>query len=133
MRAALDHLAQVVSMRRPARAVAVLGEMAELGADARRFHQEIGAHAARRGVGALVAVGELAGGYVDGYAGAGEVVQAASAGEAAKAAAAVLRPGDVVLVKASRSVGLERVTEGLRALTTFSHGEASGVDAGEPR
>jgi UDP-N-acetylmuramoyl-tripeptide--D-alanyl-D-alanine ligase len=126
MRAALDHLAQVASSRRPGRAVAVLGEMAELGPDARRFHEQIGAHAAARGVQVLVAVGALAGGYVDGYGSAGEVVQAPDADEAGKAVAALLRPGDVVLVKASRSVALERVIESLR-------GEASGVDAGKPR
>jgi UDP-N-acetylmuramyl pentapeptide synthase len=63
---------------------------------------------------------------VDGYGSAGEVVQVPDAGEAGKAVAAVLRPGDVVLVKASRSVALERVIESLR-------GEASGVDAGKPR
>jgi UDP-N-acetylmuramoyl-tripeptide--D-alanyl-D-alanine ligase len=81
----------------------------------------------------LVAVGELASGYVDGYGSAGEVVRVASAGEAAKAVAEVLQPGDVVLVKASRSVGLERVTESLRALPAFSHDEATGVDMGEGR
>jgi UDP-N-acetylmuramoyl-tripeptide--D-alanyl-D-alanine ligase len=133
MRAALDHLAQVVATRRPARAVAVLGDMAELGPDARRFHNEIGDHAASRGVDVLVAVGELASGYVDGYGSAGEVVRVASAGEAAKVVAEVLQPGDVVLVKASRSVGLERVTKSLRALPTFSHDEATGVDMGEGR
>jgi hypothetical protein len=36
-------------------------------------------------------------------------------------------------VKASRSVGLERVTESLRALPGFSHDEATGVDMGEGR
>jgi len=133
MLVALDHLAQVVAMRRPARAVAVLGEMAELGPDARRFHEEIGAYAAARGVDVLVAVGELASGYVEGYGSAGEVVRAASADEAAKAVAAVLRPGDVVLVKGSRSVGLERVAESLGALPSFSDGEASGVDTGGAR
>jgi UDP-N-acetylmuramoyl-tripeptide--D-alanyl-D-alanine ligase len=132
MRAALDHLARVAPTRGQGRTVAVLGDMAELGADATKFHEEIGAHAAERGVNVLVAVGALAGSYVDGYGAAGEVVRAASVDEAADAVAALLRPGDVVLVKASRAVGLERLTESLRALLGLAR-DASGVDAREGR
>ena len=55
----------------------------------------------------MIAVGELARGY-----GTGEWVQ--DADEAAKRLAELLQPGDVVLVKGSRSVGLERVAQNLR-------------------
>jgi UDP-N-acetylmuramoyl-tripeptide--D-alanyl-D-alanine ligase len=113
MRAALEHLAQIAARRGASRAVAVLGEMRELGPDAERYHEQIG----RRAAGAanvLVAVGEFADAYERGYAGAGEVVRAAAAADAVDLVRDVVREGDVVLIKASRSVGLERVTEALR-------------------
>jgi UDP-N-acetylmuramoyl-tripeptide--D-alanyl-D-alanine ligase len=105
MRAALAHLAERAGGRRR---VAVLGEMAELGPESPRYHRELAAAVAEAGVEVLVAVGELARGYA---AGAAEVRHAADAGEAAEALRAVLEPGDAVLVKASRSVGLERVAD----------------------
>jgi UDP-N-acetylmuramoyl-tripeptide--D-alanyl-D-alanine ligase len=114
MRAALDHLAQVAARRRAPRAVAVLGEMRELGPDAERFHQEIGRHAAGK-ASVLVAVGPFAQAYERGYAGAGEVMQAAEAEDAADLVQEVVREGDVVLLKASRAVGLEHVAEALAA------------------
>jgi UDP-N-acetylmuramoyl-tripeptide--D-alanyl-D-alanine ligase len=113
MRAALDHLADVAARRRASRSVAVLGEMAELGPDGPRFHRDVGEHAAAAGVGLIVAVGELGGAYLEGYGDAGEVRQAADAEEAAALLPDAIEPGDVVLVKGSRSVGLERVTDGL--------------------
>jgi UDP-N-acetylmuramoyl-tripeptide--D-alanyl-D-alanine ligase len=91
----------------------VLGEMAELGPDAERFHREIGAHAAERGVGLLVAVGSRAGAYVDGFGDAAPTLTAAHAEEGAATVAQALEPGDVVLVKGSRSAGLERVGQEL--------------------
>jgi len=115
MRAALDYLAELASEREGARAVAILGEMSELGPDAGHYHREVGAHAAARGVELLLAVGPLGDQYVDGYDRAGQVERSAGAQEAALAAAELIKPGDVVLVKASRSVGLEIVAERLAA------------------
>src|SRR5207244_2986887 len=66
MRAALAYLAERAGGRRR---VAVLGEMAELGPGAPAFHRQIGEDAAAVGLGALVAVGELARGYLEGAAG----------------------------------------------------------------
>ena len=101
MRAALTHLdARAGAHRR----LAVLGEMAELGADAPAYHAEIGELVRSIGV-QVIAVGEQARAY------GGEWV--ASAEEAAARLRAELRPGDVVLVKGSRSVGLEVVAENL--------------------
>ena len=89
MRAALDHLAQVAAERDGARAVAVLGEMAELGPGAEDFHRQIGAHAARLGVASVIAVGDLAPAYAEGYGDAGELTQVAGAEQAAEQLRAV--------------------------------------------
>ena len=103
MRAALDHLAGTAAVRR----VAVLGTMAELGAEAPRFHREIGAQAGALGIEVLVTVGEQALGYAEEFA--GETYSVASPEEAGALLEEVALPGDRVLVKGSRSVGLERV------------------------
>ena len=114
MRAALVHLAATAGERRR---VAILGDMAELGVGAPAFHDEVGRELARHGVEALLAVGELARGYLDNAAGVPVTRWAADADAAAEAAAELVRPGDCVLVKASRAVGLERVAEMLAAVS----------------
>jgi UDP-N-acetylmuramoyl-tripeptide--D-alanyl-D-alanine ligase len=112
MRAALDDLAASASGRR----VAVLGDMLELGPDERRFHAEIGAHARDAGVDLLVTVGPLAQHIGAGHAG-GAVHAVADAAAAAELVPGLLEPGDTVLVKGSRGVGLEVVARALRART----------------
>lgn len=107
MRAALEELAVTASGRR----VAVLGDMLELGPDEARFHREVGAHAARRGVDLLVTVGPRAAAMLEAYDGEGHAV--ADAGEAAALLPELVEPGDTVLVKASRGVGLEVVAQAL--------------------
>jgi UDP-N-acetylmuramoyl-tripeptide--D-alanyl-D-alanine ligase len=114
MRAALTHLAAVAGDRRR---VAILGDMAELGSGAPAFHEEIGREAARHGVDAIVAVGELARGYLGGAAGVSVTRWAPDAEAAVGVAAELVEPGDCVLVKASRAVGLERVAEALAAVS----------------
>jgi len=86
------------------RTVAVLGEMAELGEDASHYHEEIGR--AANGVDLVLGVGELARGYAP-----DEWV--ATAAEAVARVRELVRPGDAVLVKGSRSVGLEVVADAL--------------------
>ncbi len=96
------------------RRVAVLGDMRELGPEAPRFHREAGEHAARLGFSPVVAVGELARELAAGArAGGAESVWLPDAAAAADWAAGELRQGDVVLVKASRGVGLDRVVKRL--------------------
>jgi UDP-N-acetylmuramoyl-tripeptide--D-alanyl-D-alanine ligase len=107
MRAALDELAVTASGRR----VAVLGDMLELGERERSFHEEIGAYARERGVDLLVTVGPLAAAMLDAYDGEAQAV--ADAAEAASMVPELLEPGDTVLVKGSRGVGLEAVAEAL--------------------
>jgi UDP-N-acetylmuramoyl-tripeptide--D-alanyl-D-alanine ligase len=106
MRAALDDLAASASGRR----VAVLGDMLELGPDEDRFHAEIGVHARESGVDLLVAVGPRAAHFADGY---GEVIALPDAEAAAAAVPDLLAPGDTVLLKGSRGVGLEAVARAL--------------------
>ncbi|GAA4806328.1 UDP-N-acetylmuramoyl-tripeptide--D-alanyl-D-alanine ligase [Actinomycetospora chlora] len=98
------------------RHTAVLGVMAELGDDTTRAHTEIGREVARTGVARLVVVGDAARPLHEAAAQAGvdsRLVPDADA--AAELVSAGVAPGDVVLVKASRSAGLERVAA---ALTT---------------
>ena len=96
------------------RRVAVLGDMRELGDDARRYHAEIGAHAAAS-ADVLVTVGPLAVSMADRFD--GEHHHAQDAAEAAALVSTLLHDGDVVLVKASNAVGLQHVCEVLRAGT----------------
>jgi UDP-N-acetylmuramoyl-tripeptide--D-alanyl-D-alanine ligase len=107
MRAALDNLAARDATRR----IAVLGVMAELGEDGRAFHEELGRHADELGVDVLVTVGADALAYRDGFGGEAHAV--ATPEEAAAVLDELLQPGDLVLVKGSRSAGLEAVLAGL--------------------
>jgi UDP-N-acetylmuramoyl-tripeptide--D-alanyl-D-alanine ligase len=100
MRAALEHLAE-----HQGRKVAILGDMAELGPTAPEYHRAIGELVRSLGIDEVLSVGELARGY------GGE--HAADAAEAAEKVTELVRPGDVVLVKGSRAVGLEVVAEAL--------------------
>jgi len=113
MRAALRALAAMSAGRR---SWAVLGEMAELGRAAAAEHAQIGRLAAELGIQRLVVVGAGAADIAAGAADNG--LRATAAGDVETAVAllrAELAPGDVVLVKASRAVGLERVAAGLLA------------------
>jgi UDP-N-acetylmuramoyl-tripeptide--D-alanyl-D-alanine ligase len=105
MRAALSHLSSLRGERR----IAVLGEMAELGPGAAGYHHEIGESARTGGVDLLVGVGEPARDY-----GPDELVGTPE--EAAELLAAQLEPGDTILVKGSRSAGLEGVAVALKEL-----------------
>lgn len=110
MRAALADLAESA----PGRRVAVLGDMLELGPDERRFHAELGAQARDAGVDVLVTVGDLA--VHAGPAWGGEdFVSVENAEQAAQRLAGLVEPGDTILVKGSRGVGLEVVAESLVA------------------
>jgi UDP-N-acetylmuramoyl-tripeptide--D-alanyl-D-alanine ligase len=108
MRAALDELASAEGTRR----VAVLGDMLELGPDELAFHEEVGREAAARDVDLVVTVGPRA--VAIGHTFDGQSYAVADAAEAAAILPELLEPGDVVLVKGSRGVGLEVVVEALR-------------------
>ncbi len=99
------------------RRVAVLGDMAELGQHTAAAHREIGQRSFELGVNRLVTVGRFAHETAQAAEDAGlkDVSEFADVPAAAAAVKNLVRPGDVVLLKASRSTGLERVGEALRA------------------
>jgi UDP-N-acetylmuramoyl-tripeptide--D-alanyl-D-alanine ligase len=105
MRAALSHLASLQAERR----IAVLGEMGELGPGASAYHREVGESARAEGIDLLIGVGEAAREYTP-----DELL--ATPEEAAEWLAAQAEPGDTILVKGSRSAGLEAVAETLAEL-----------------
>jgi UDP-N-acetylmuramoyl-tripeptide--D-alanyl-D-alanine ligase len=107
MRAALEYLEQRADGRRT---VAILGEMAELGRTAPAYHREVGEAAAGLGIDELLAVGELARGYLEAGANGRWV---ANVHDALRELEDVVRPGDAVLVKASRAIGLEAIAAAL--------------------
>jgi UDP-N-acetylmuramoyl-tripeptide--D-alanyl-D-alanine ligase len=105
-------------MARRGRLVAVLGHMAELGPIAFDEHERLGELVVRIGVDRLVTVGEPARSIARAAIREGQlpedVVDVDDAGDAAAEVRAWSREGDVVLIKGSRVVGLERVAEALR-------------------
>ncbi|MFF8968067.1 UDP-N-acetylmuramoyl-tripeptide--D-alanyl-D-alanine ligase [Streptomyces sp. NPDC014995] len=130
MRAALRALAAMgkASRAEGGRTWAVLGKMAELGDEALAEHDAVGRLAVRLNVSKLVAVGGIEaswlqlGAYNEGSWGE-ESVHVSDAQAAVDLLRSELRPGDVVLVKASRSVGLESVAQAL--LATGAEGEVA--------
>jgi len=112
MRAALAYLTERAGERRR---VAILGDMAELGRTGPAYHREVGEAAAELGVDELLAVGPLARAYLD--AGVpGRWV--ANVHDALRELGEVVRPGDAVLVKASRAMGLETIAATLTQVPT---------------
>ena len=114
MGAALRSLA---GMRRPGgRLVAVLGDMLELGEGSAAEHRLVGRLAADLGVDELLAVGDLADEVAAGFGESGRPTRTfAHSDDAARHLRAVVRPRDVVLVKASRGLALESVADALLA------------------
>jgi UDP-N-acetylmuramoyl-tripeptide--D-alanyl-D-alanine ligase len=117
---------------RASRRILVAGEMLELGTQATELHRSVGRKCVECGVEWLLAVQGAARFFVEGATQVGLPADRAaffpSAEEAAERLLALLRPGDVVLVKGSRGVHLERVIELLQ-----SSGEASSAGKGLKR
>jgi UDP-N-acetylmuramoyl-tripeptide--D-alanyl-D-alanine ligase len=104
MRAALEDLTRRADGRRR---VAILGDMAELGTEAERYHAEIGRLLAELGVEVVVAVGPLARGYLEPGAATVRWLERPEGFED------LVRGDDAVLVKASRAAGLEGIAPAL--------------------
>ncbi len=108
-------LAALAGARRGGRAIAVLGDMLELGERAALYHREIGACAAGLDIDVLFVLGTFAGDVCEGARSAGlpgsRIRACASLDGLAAALADAARPGDVVLLKASRRMQLEKVLD----------------------
>ena len=121
VRAALAALADMTAGGR--RGFAVLGQMTELGEESQGFHEEVGMLAARAGVAALIVVGEAARAILAGTKSvpswSGELLHVADPQAAARALEQRLSGDDVVLVKASHSVGLQAVALALTGEQPF--------------
>ena len=105
MHAALESLA---AMPARGRRVAVLGGMGELGPESSGYHREVGAQARALGLAPILGVGELARDYAPDHWAPDPEAAAALADE-------LIEPGDAILVKGSRAVGLEAFTDGFAA------------------
>jgi UDP-N-acetylmuramoyl-tripeptide--D-alanyl-D-alanine ligase len=129
VRAALGALA---TMARGRRAFAVLGYMAELGDDADQLHEEVGEAAAAAGLAGLIVVGDEAAPILTGAKAMprwqGEQLWVSDAAAAHAALRDRLRAGDVVLVKASHAVHLERVALALTGERPLSDWAAADCD-----
>jgi UDP-N-acetylmuramoyl-tripeptide--D-alanyl-D-alanine ligase len=129
VRAALAATA-AMARSRGARAWAVLGPMLEQ-LEPHQAHAEIGREAARQGLAGVVAVGADAAAAAEAAGAAGLAAVAVPDRVAALAAVRErLHPGDVVLVKASRSIGLEYVAAALLAADCAEVGPGGGRDGG---
>ena len=108
-------LCTLSSMPAAGRRIAVLGRMGELGAEAERGHRQVGEIAAREHIDCLVSVGEEARWIADAAwrGGVEKVVRVESTDEAAQTLRELAKPGDVVLIKGSRSSKMERILEAL--------------------
>ena len=130
--AAIDELVRLASDH-GGRAVAVLGDMLELGPEAERYHQEAGEQAAAAGVSVLWGVGPLSAATSRGFqdrcreqreTGADWCVRHVGCSAEAESVVEDLRAGDVVLVKGSRGVRLENVV--IRVVDEGKAGRWSG-------
>jgi UDP-N-acetylmuramoyl-tripeptide--D-alanyl-D-alanine ligase len=115
MVAALRTLAQ---MPAEGKRIAILGRMGELGAESERGHRQVGEAAGRLGIGCVVSVGPEAALISDAAEqyGVDKIFRVSSTGEAAELLRNFAHPGDVVLVKGSRSARMEKIVEGFASL-----------------
>jgi UDP-N-acetylmuramoyl-tripeptide--D-alanyl-D-alanine ligase len=114
MRAALETLCDLPLQ---GRRVAILGEMGELGSQSEAAHLEIGRYAAELKIGQLFTVGKMGAVMAKAAREAGltRVIEFVEVEAAVRAVKNFLKPGDVVLLKASRSSRLERIVETLKS------------------
>jgi UDP-N-acetylmuramoyl-tripeptide--D-alanyl-D-alanine ligase len=123
LRAAVRVLAGLHGFRRR---VLVLADMLELGGLSAELHHQVGREAARAGVDALVLAGTwvkaTAAGALEGGLPATAITHFAGTDEAAQGALELVQEGDVVLVKGSRGMALEKVVDALRERWTEAAG-----------
>ncbi|MDO9492094.1 UDP-N-acetylmuramoyl-tripeptide--D-alanyl-D-alanine ligase [Acetobacterium sp.] len=108
MRASLDVLATLGCDYQ--RKIAILGDMLEMGEYGPAAHLEVGSYA-RNKADILISVGDLGRSICQGYENAGQVYQVSDALAAGACLKEIVQPGDIILIKASRGMGLERVID----------------------
>ena len=108
-------LSTLVALPGSGRRIAILGRMGELGSEAERGHRRVGNAAAELKVFCVIAVGEQANWIADEArsGGVNHVMHVPNTEAAAAALRDFGKPGDVVLVKGSRSAKMERVIQAL--------------------
>ena len=104
-----------IACRTEGRSVLILGDMLELGNNAPQYHYQVGQHAAQAGADILISVGELSREINRGAAEGGvDTIHFEDRAALTEKLKDIIRPGDVVLVKASHSMGLEHIAEHLK-------------------
>jgi len=114
LRAALDVL-QATTPADGGRRVVVVGDMLELGPDSARIHEEFAHDIVSRGIDLALLVGADVAHLAKALPAGRRLGHVASAGDAVASLFGALRPGDVVMIKGSRRIGLEKVVEALLA------------------
>ena len=114
IRACIQYAIDVLAAGEARRRLLVVGDMLELGEEAAQWHERVGRQAAEAGIDVVVAAGTQAANVAAGARAANatvETVTCADADEAGRAIAQLLQDGDVVLIKGSRAMGMERVAQ----------------------
>jgi UDP-N-acetylmuramoyl-tripeptide--D-alanyl-D-alanine ligase len=119
--ASMEAALQLLAQWSPARErIAVLGDMLELGSETGRLHRELGRFLATQGLSRLIACGvlgrDIAEGARQGGMAGSQIDEVSDAAAAADHLKKILRHGDVVLVKASRGMKMERVVQMLAGM-----------------
>jgi UDP-N-acetylmuramoyl-tripeptide--D-alanyl-D-alanine ligase len=123
LQAAIDLLHEL-----PGKSCLVLGDMSELGTSASALHRQMGSYAAQRGIDELLVIGQYADSYVQGFQGSQgsrnqTVLQFDNHDEVARYLIRSVGPEIRILIKGSRSAGMERVIETMNSLMTASEGK----------
>lgn len=112
MKAAIEVLSSMKSKKK----IAVLGTMKELGELAFEAHRSVAAFAKQKGVDCLIVVGEFNEAYFEGFGEGNDIIMCLDNIEASEKAAKIASLGDVVLVKASRSMKFEDIVKELKRI-----------------
>jgi UDP-N-acetylmuramoyl-tripeptide--D-alanyl-D-alanine ligase len=122
---ALDAMVDTLASMKADRRILIAGEMLELGSAAEQLHRDSGKHAAEKKIDLVIGVRGLARELAEAACGAGVQAQFMETPEqAGEWLARELRPGDAVLLKASRGVKLERALESLKEAGVGISGKA---------
>jgi UDP-N-acetylmuramoyl-tripeptide--D-alanyl-D-alanine ligase len=125
----LVRMAELRAYPKGGRSIAVLGDMLELGDYSISSHEDIGRLLRERGIGHFIGVGPLMKNAVSAYGPDG--LWASSSEDAGTALAGLVRPGDIVLIKGSRGMKMERVMECAEKKAALQ-GDPAGPEGGKP-